>query len=67
MEIDENSGVLKDLEMLRSKALDSSGDDASPDSDTPGGMNPFIHAGGNPLHQLGLYIKEDDDEEESHG
>ncbi|CAM6090281.1 unnamed protein product [Calypogeia fissa] len=67
VEIDENSEVLKDLEMLRSKALDSSGDDASPDSDTPAGMNPFSLQGGNPLHQLGLYIKEDDDEEESHG
>jgi hypothetical protein len=66
VEIDENSEVLKDLAMLQTKALESSGDDASPDSD-PVDMNVFSLQGGNPLHQLGLYMKEDDDEEESHG
>jgi hypothetical protein len=64
VELEENSEVLKDLEMLRSKAQESSGDDASPDSD-PVDMNVFSLQGGNPLHQLGLFMKEDDNEEES--
>ncbi|KAL2641951.1 hypothetical protein R1flu_009538 [Riccia fluitans] len=63
VEIDENSEILKDLEMLRSQAVESSGDDASPDSENP---NVFALQGGNPLHQLGLFMKRDDEEEDEY-
>ncbi|BBN02326.1 protein MpBromo5 [Marchantia polymorpha subsp. ruderalis] len=64
VEIDENSEILKDLEMLRSQARESSGDDGSPNSESPDGMPIFALQGGNPLHQLGLFIKQDDDDED---
>ncbi|KAL3685919.1 hypothetical protein R1sor_003941 [Riccia sorocarpa] len=68
VEIDENSEILKDLEMLRTASMDhllSSGED-SPDTDSPDGLPDFSLQGGNPLERLGLFMKndEDDDEEE---
>ncbi|KAL2653949.1 hypothetical protein R1flu_022077 [Riccia fluitans] len=70
VEIDENSEILKDLEMLRTASMDhlpSSGED-SPDSDSPDGLPDFALQGGNPLERLGLFMKndEDDEDEEEH-
>ncbi|KAK1266769.1 Transcription factor GTE10 [Acorus gramineus] len=66
VEINENSKFLKDLEMLRAAPCDhlpSSVDETHPedtDDDVMGGFN----LGSNPLEQLGLYMKVDDEEEE---
>ncbi|KAF8378140.1 hypothetical protein HHK36_029477 [Tetracentron sinense] len=67
VEINETSKFLKDLEMLRSapaEHLPSSVDEASPDhsQDVMGGFN--VRISSNPLEQLGLYMKMDDEEEE---
>ncbi|KAF8108186.1 hypothetical protein N665_0114s0074 [Sinapis alba] len=66
VEINENSRFLEDLEMLRSSApeqLLSSVDEISPER-TLDALGSFNLRGMNPLEQLGLYMKEDDDEEE---
>ncbi|GLJ15976.1 hypothetical protein SUGI_0264390 [Cryptomeria japonica] len=67
VEIDENSQILKDLEMLRSsQQLDhvaSSGDETSP-GHSQDGLSSFPLHGGNPLEKLGLFMKMDDEEEE---
>ncbi|KAJ4901025.1 Transcription factor GTE8 [Raphanus sativus] len=66
VEINENSRFLEDLEMLRSSApeqLLSSVDEISPER-TLDALGSFNIRGMNPLEQLGLYMKEDDDEEE---
>eukprot|EP01018_Ginkgo_biloba_P013705 Gb_30202 [translate_table: standard] len=65
VEIDENSQILKDLEMLRSSQLDhlSSGDETSP-IHSQDGLAPFTLQGRNPLEQLGLFMKMDEEEEE---
>lgn len=65
VEINENSRFLEDLEMLSSSApeqLPSSVDETSPER----GLDPlgsFNFRGINPLEQLCLYMKQDDDEE----
>lgn len=66
VEIDENTQVLKDLEMLRSSQLDhipSSGDETSPVR-SQDELAPFPLQGRNPLEQLGLFMKMEDEEEE---
>ncbi|KAL0450765.1 UNVERIFIED_CONTAM: Transcription factor GTE8 [Sesamum latifolium] len=66
VEINENSRFLEDLEMLRAVApeqLPSSVDETSPDH-SPDGFGSFKFGGSNPLEQLGLYMKVDDEEEE---
>lgn len=71
VEIDENSGILKDLERLRSVPLEAmlggghdagNGDEGSAD----GSSTIALQGGSNPLEQLGLYMRNDDDEEEAH-
>ncbi|KAK4392900.1 Transcription factor GTE8 [Sesamum angolense] len=67
VEINENSRFLEDLEMLRAVApeqLPSSVDETSPDH-SPDGFGSFKFGGSNPLEQLGLYMKADDEEEEA--
>lgn len=66
VEIDENSQFLEDLELLRAvpaEPLPSSVDETSPDH-SQDGMGSFRFGGCNPLEQLGLYIKVDDEEED---
>ncbi|RHN45367.1 putative chromatin remodeler Bromodomain family [Medicago truncatula] len=66
VEINENSQFLEDLEMLRvvpAEQLPCSVDETSPD-DSQNGMGSFKFGGSNPLEQLGLYIKVEDEEEE---
>ncbi|XP_057721705.1 transcription factor GTE8-like [Arachis stenosperma] len=66
VEINENSRFLEDLEMLRAvpaEQLPSSVDETSPDH-SQDGLGSFKFAGNNPLEQLGLYMKVDDEEEE---
>lgn len=66
VEINENSRFLEDLEMLRAvpaEQLPSSVEESSPDI-SPDGMGSFKFGGSNPLEQLGLYMKADDEEEE---
>ncbi|KAK6913007.1 NET domain [Dillenia turbinata] len=66
VEINENSRFLQDLEMLRTapgEQLPSSVDETSPD-ESQGGLGSFNFGGSNPLEQLGLYMKQDEDEEE---
>lgn len=66
VEINENSKFLEDLEMLTavpSEQLHSSVDETSPDH-SQDGLGSFKFGGSNPLEQLGLYMKVDDDEEE---
>ncbi|XP_027351706.1 transcription factor GTE8-like isoform X2 [Abrus precatorius] len=66
VEINENSRFLEDLEMLRAvpaEQLPSSVDETSPDH-SQDALGSFKFGGNNPLEQLGLYIKADDEEEE---
>ncbi|KAL7232737.1 hypothetical protein ACSBR2_010696 [Camellia fascicularis] len=66
VEINENSRFLEDLEMLRTappEQLPSSVDETSPDH-SQDGLGSFKFGGSNPLEQLGLYIKVDEEEEE---
>lgn len=66
VEISNDCRILKDLEMLRTvpaEHVPSSVDETSPDL-SPDGMGGFKLGGCNPLEQLGLYMKEDDEEEE---
>lgn len=63
VEINGTSRFLEDLEMLRtvpSEQLPSSVDEASPDES----LDCFKFEGSNPLEQLGLYMKVDDEDEE---
>lgn len=65
MEINEGNLFLKDLEMLRTapgKHINGSVNEGNPDLSN--GMDDFKLGGSNPLEQLGLYMKADDDEEE---
>lgn len=67
VDINENCHFLEDLEMLRGEAaerLDSLIDEASPDL-SQNNMGSFKFQGNsNPLEQLGLYMKMDDEEDE---
>lgn len=66
VEINENSRFLEDLEMLRTappEHLPSSVDETSPDQ-SHDGLGSFKFGGSNPLEQLGLFMKQDDEEEE---
>lgn len=66
VEINENSRFLKDLELLRAvpaEPLPSSADETSPDH-SQDGLGSFKFGSSNPLEQLGLYMKVDDEEEE---
>nr|KYP63441.1 Bromodomain-containing protein DDB-G0270170 [Cajanus cajan] len=66
VEINENSRFLEDLEMLRTvpaEQLPSSVDETSPDH-SQDALGSFKFGSSNPLEQLGLYIKADDEEEE---
>lgn len=66
VEINEGSVSFQDLEMLRAGPADqlpSSVDESSPDH-LEEGFGSFKFVGSNPLEQLGLYMKADDEEEE---
>ncbi|GLT43385.1 hypothetical protein SLA2020_173360 [Shorea laevis] len=66
VEINENCRFLQDLEMLSScpaEQLPSSVDETSPDH-SQDGLGSFKFGSSNPLEQLGLYMKEDEEEEE---
>lgn len=67
VEINENSRFLEDLEMLSGgvppEQLPSSVDETSPDH-SQDGFGSFKFGGSNPLEQLGLYMKVDEEEEE---
>ncbi|OMO73614.1 hypothetical protein CCACVL1_17201 [Corchorus capsularis] len=66
VEINENSRFLEDLEMLSAapvEQLPSSVDETSPDR-SQDGLGSFKFGSSNPLEQLGLYMKEDEEEEE---
>ncbi|KAA8530129.1 hypothetical protein F0562_004838 [Nyssa sinensis] len=66
VEINENSWFLEDLEMLSvapPEQLLSSGDETSPEH-SQDGLGNFKFRGSNPLEQLGLYMKVDEEEEE---
>ncbi|CAK8541141.1 unnamed protein product [Lathyrus sativus] len=66
VEINENSRFLEDLERLRAvpaEQLPSSVDETSPDH-SQDGLGSFKFGSSNPLEQLGLYMKVDDEEEE---
>ncbi|CAK8541145.1 unnamed protein product [Lathyrus sativus] len=66
VEINEHSHFLEDLEMLRAvpgTQLPSCIDVTSPDQ-SEDGMGSFTFGGCNPLEQLGLYMKVDEEEEE---
>ncbi|KAA8548201.1 hypothetical protein F0562_004538 [Nyssa sinensis] len=66
VEINENSRFLEDLEMLSAAApeqLPSSVDETSPEH-SQDGLGSFKFGGSNPLEQLGLYMKVDEEDEE---
>lgn len=66
VEINENSRFLEDLELLGTTLADqlpSSVDETSPDH-LQDGLGSFKFGGSNPLEQLGLYMKVDEEEEE---
>ncbi|KAG9158266.1 hypothetical protein Leryth_000391 [Lithospermum erythrorhizon] len=68
VEINENSRFLEDLEMLSGSLplehLPSSIEEETSPDDSQDGLGSFKFGGSNPLEQLGLYMKVDDDEEE---
>ncbi|KAF8390596.1 hypothetical protein HHK36_025123 [Tetracentron sinense] len=67
VEINETCQFLEDLEMLRTapaEHLPSSIDETSPDHSQDGLGSFKLRGSSNPLEQLGLYMKMDDDEEE---
>ncbi|GAV85764.1 Bromodomain domain-containing protein [Cephalotus follicularis] len=67
VEINENSRFLEDLEMLSTaiaEQLHSSADETSPDH-FQDRLGSFKFGGTNPLEQLGLYMKDDEEEEEA--
>lgn len=67
VEINENSRFLEDLEMLRTapgEHLPSSADEMSPDHNLEP-LGSFKLGGSNPLEQLGLFMKADEEEEEA--
>ena len=65
IEINENSRFLEDLEMLRAAPVEqsSSVDETSPEHSLDC-LGSFKFGSSNPLEQLGLYMKEDEEEEE---
>ncbi|GFY83075.1 global transcription factor group E8 [Actinidia rufa] len=66
VEINENSRFLEDLDLLRivpPEQLPSSVDETHPDP-SPDGLGSFKFVGSNPLEQLGLYMKMDEEEDE---
>ena len=66
VDINENSHFMEDLEMLRTvhdEQLPSFIEETSPDH-SQNGLGSFKLQGSNPLEQLGLYMKEDDEDEE---
>ncbi|CAK7328257.1 unnamed protein product [Dovyalis caffra] len=66
VEINENSQFLEDLEMLRTvpaEHIPSSVDETSPDP-SQDGLGGFKFGACNPLEQLGLFMKDDEEEEE---
>ncbi|CAI8612177.1 unnamed protein product [Vicia faba] len=66
VEMNENSRFLEDLERLRAvpaEQLPSHVDETSPDH-SQDGLGSFKFGSSNPLEQLGLYMKVDDEEEE---
>lgn len=67
VEINENSRFLEDLEMLRvggpAEQHSPLNDESSPQH-SQDGLGSFKFTGSNPLEQLGLYMKADDDFEE---
>ena len=67
VDINENSQFIEDLEMLSAapaEHLQSFVDDATPDLSQDGLGSFKFHGSINPLEQLGLYMKMDDEEEE---
>lgn len=71
VEIDESSEILKNLERLRSIPIEqlagSAGEEGSP-NDGPSDVLPtYSLQGGNPLEQLGLFMKDDEDEDDHPG
>ncbi|CAK9189767.1 unnamed protein product [Sphagnum troendelagicum] len=71
VEIDESSEILKDLERLRSVSVEqlvgSSGEEDSPKNGSSDGLPQYPLQGGNPLERLGLFMKDDEDEDEHQG
>lgn len=66
VDINENSQFMEDLEMLRAardEHLQSFTEETSPDH-SKNGFGSFKLQGSNPLEQLGLYMKVDDEDEE---
>lgn len=67
VELNENAKFLKDLELLKTvntdhftNAIEEDGPDVSHD-----GLRSFSFEGSNPLEQLGLFMKQDEDEDEA--
>ncbi|XP_020876216.1 transcription factor GTE9 isoform X2 [Arabidopsis lyrata subsp. lyrata] len=67
VELNENAKFLKDLELLKTvdtdhltDAIEEDGPDVSHD-----GLRSFSFGGSNPLEQLGLFMKQDEDDEEA--
>lgn len=66
VDINENSQFLEDLEMLSvvpAEHVPSSVDETSPDP-SQDGLGGFKFGACNPLERLGLFMKDDDEEEE---
>ncbi|XP_076896557.1 transcription factor GTE8-like [Bidens hawaiensis] len=64
VELDETSRFIEDLEMMRSEQLPISADETSPDHGSLDALGSFNFGSSNPLEQLGLYMKRDDEHED---
>ncbi|CAA7031423.1 unnamed protein product [Microthlaspi erraticum] len=67
VELNENAEFLKDLELLKTVDTDQLRDAGEEDEldMSHDGLRSFSFGGSNPLEQLGLFMKQDDDEEEA--
>ncbi|XP_010420059.1 PREDICTED: transcription factor GTE9 isoform X2 [Camelina sativa] len=65
VELNENAKFLKDLELLKTDQLTNEIEEDGPDVSHDGLLRSFSFGGSNPLEQLGLFMKQDEDEEEA--
>ncbi|XP_076901585.1 transcription factor GTE9-like [Bidens hawaiensis] len=67
VELDETSRFIEDLEMMRTEQLPISAGETSPDHGSLDALGSFNFGSSNPLEQLGLYMKRDDEHEDDDG
>lgn len=65
VELNENAKFLEDLELLKTVDTDHLTNTIEEEDGPDVGLRSFSFGGSNPLEQLGLFMKQDEDEEEA--